>query len=63
VMDAQQTIDVCALAPNSLVIAVHMDTLDHSTVSRSQLRAAAQQVKLDESRLRIPLDGESIEIA
>jgi L-ascorbate metabolism protein UlaG (beta-lactamase superfamily) len=63
VMDAQQTIDVCALAPNSLVIAVHMDTLDHSTVSRSQLRTAAQQAKLDESRLRIPLDGESIEIA
>jgi L-ascorbate metabolism protein UlaG (beta-lactamase superfamily) len=63
VMDAQQTIDVCALAPSSTVVAVHMDTLDHATVSRSQLRAAAQQAHLDESRLRIPLDGESIEIA
>jgi hypothetical protein len=34
VMDAAQTLEVCQAAPNSVVIATHMDALDHATVSR-----------------------------
>ena len=38
VMDAAQTVAVCRAAPNSIVIATHMDSVDHATVSRQSLR-------------------------
>lgn len=60
VMDDAQTVEVCHLAPNSTVIAVHMEALDHATVSRTDLRAAAQQSGVSESRLLIPQDGETV---
>jgi L-ascorbate metabolism protein UlaG (beta-lactamase superfamily) len=60
VMDAAQTIEVCRLAPTGTVIAVHMEALDHATVSRADLRAAADAAGISEARLRIPADGETI---
>lgn len=60
VMDAAQTIDLCKLAPKSVVIAVHMEVLDHATLSRSELRAQAEDAGIDGEQLRIPDDGESI---
>ncbi len=60
VMDAAQTIEVCRLAPASTVIAVHMEALDHATVSRADLRAAAQAAGIADARLRIPADGETV---
>jgi L-ascorbate metabolism protein UlaG (beta-lactamase superfamily) len=62
VMDAAQTIEVCRAARRSTVIAVHMEALDHGTVSRGQLRARAEAAGVAESRLRIPGDGEEIEL-
>lgn len=58
VMDDQQTVEVCRLLPAGIVIAVHLDSLDHGTVSREQLRRTAQSAAIDESQLRIPADGE-----
>jgi L-ascorbate metabolism protein UlaG (beta-lactamase superfamily) len=60
VMDAAQTIEVCNSAPTARVIATHMETLDHATVSRADLHTAAAQANLDTSRLLIPADGESM---
>jgi len=62
VMDAEQTIQVCEAKPEATVIAVHLDTLDHATVSREDLRAAANQANISETRLLIPLDGETLVI-
>lgn len=62
VMDAEQTIEVCRLAPSSVVIAVHLDSLDHGTVGRERLRARAQAAGIGERQLRIPADGETIKI-
>ncbi|MFA5417978.1 MAG: MBL fold metallo-hydrolase [Bacteroidales bacterium] len=62
VMDEYQTIEVCKLLPKSVVIATHMDTLDHSTVSRIMLRQFAQENEISENQLRIPADGELISI-
>ena len=61
VMDAAQTIEVCQAAPNSAVVAVHLESLDHGTVSRADLRAAAEANGVSEMRLRIPADGETLE--
>jgi L-ascorbate metabolism protein UlaG (beta-lactamase superfamily) len=58
VMDAGQTIDVCKLCPGAIVIAIHMEALDHCKVSRKVLRALATENKISEERLFIPEDGE-----
>jgi L-ascorbate metabolism protein UlaG (beta-lactamase superfamily) len=58
VMDAAQTIAVCRAAPNSVVIATHMDALDHATVSRETLREYAVTQGIAPNRLLIPEDGE-----
>jgi len=60
VMDAAQTVTVCRAAPNSAVIATHMESLDHATVSRQALREYATANGIRPEQLRIPLDGERI---
>jgi len=60
VMDAAQTIAVCRAAPNSTVIATHMDSLDHATVSRKTLREYAEADGIHPQQLLIPLDGEKL---
>jgi L-ascorbate metabolism protein UlaG (beta-lactamase superfamily) len=60
VMDAAQTVAVCKIAPNSKVIAIHMESLDHGTVTRTDLRAAASQASIPEAQLIIPADGETL---
>ena len=58
VMDAAQTIEVCRAASYSIVIATHMDALDHATVSREALRAYAEAHDVRSEQLLIPADGE-----
>lgn len=61
VMDAAQTIAVCQAAPEAIVVAVHLESLDHGTVSRVDLRAEAVANGVSEQQLRIPVDGETLE--
>ncbi|MCA9896803.1 MAG: MBL fold metallo-hydrolase [Anaerolineales bacterium] len=62
VMDAGQTTAVCQAAPNAVVIAVHLESLDHGTVTRASLRVAATAQGISNHQLRIPADGEIVEI-
>ncbi len=57
VMDAAQTIEVCRAAPESRIIATHMDALDHATISREALRQYADASGVGPERLLIPADG------
>ncbi len=57
-MDAKQTIEVCRAAPEAVVLATHMEALDHGTISRSDLRALAEIEGITTSQLIIPQDGE-----
>lgn len=59
-MDAAQTVAVCRAAPDSVVIATHMDVLDHATVSREALRLYAEAHDIGPERLLIPADGEKM---
>jgi L-ascorbate metabolism protein UlaG (beta-lactamase superfamily) len=63
VMDADQTLEVCRAAPASTVIAIHLDSLDHGYVSRTDLRAHARAAGIREGQLLIPEDGESLDLA
>jgi hypothetical protein len=58
VMDAEQSIAVCRVAPQAIVVATHMEAFDHGTVSRAALRAAAEATGIQPQQLLIPVDGE-----
>jgi L-ascorbate metabolism protein UlaG (beta-lactamase superfamily) len=60
VMDAAQTIAVCEAAPTAVIVATHMEALDHATVSRQDLRRAGDEKGIPASRLVIPADGETL---
>lgn len=60
VMDAAQTVAVCQAAPEAIVVAVHLESLDHGTVTRATLRAEAAEHHIPDERLRIPADGEQL---
>lgn len=63
VMDAEQTIAVCQQSAPATVVAVHLESLDHGTVSRSGLREAAETAGIRPTQLLIPADGETISIS
>jgi hypothetical protein len=60
IMDAAQTIMVCKALTSAVVIATHLDALDHCKTSRKALQVAAEGAKLDPSRLLILEDGEMV---
>lgn len=59
-MDAAQTMELCQIARQSTVVAVHMEALDHCTVSRAELRQATRKAGIPDTRLLIPTDGEAL---
>ena len=61
-MDAEQTIATCELAKDARVVAVHMEALDHATVTRAELRRAADARKISAKQLLIPDDGDVLEL-
>jgi len=58
IMDAEQTIAVCRAAPNAVVVAVHLEALDHCPVTRADLRSMAEKAGITSEQLVIPADGE-----
>lgn len=62
-MDTAQTIQICKIAPQAKVIAVHMDSLDHATVSREDLRTAADEANVSLTQLLIPQDGDLLQLS
>jgi L-ascorbate metabolism protein UlaG (beta-lactamase superfamily) len=63
IMDAEQTINVCEKAPDSLIIAVHLDALDHCVSSRKELQNLTIEKGISSNQLLIPTDGEIIEMS
>ena len=62
-MDAKEAVATCRLAPASTVIATHMDSLDHATVSRDELRQYSIEQGVSLQQLLIPRDGETLQFA
>jgi L-ascorbate metabolism protein UlaG (beta-lactamase superfamily) len=60
IMDEEQTLTMLDAAPNAVIIAVHMEALDHCTVSRTMLRKVADDAGIATWRLIIPEDGETL---
>jgi L-ascorbate metabolism protein UlaG (beta-lactamase superfamily) len=60
IMDAGETLMVARAAPQAVVVAVHMEALDHCPVTRKELRRSAEEGGIPSSRLLIPADGETM---
>lgn len=60
IMDIEQTLSVARLVPKAKIIATHMESLDHCTVSREALLQAAEKAGVAD-RFLIPADGELLE--
>ena len=61
-MGVCDVLSVCKAAPGAKVIAVHFETTDHASVTRRQLREAADAAGISPDQLLIPADGEEIVI-
>ncbi|MDP1828095.1 MAG: MBL fold metallo-hydrolase [Archangium sp.] len=61
IMNAEDLREACDFTPG-VVIANHLEALDHCPTTRAELRALADGARLFE-RVRIPLDGESYEFS
>lgn len=61
-MDAAQTLRMVAAAPRAKVVAVHLEALDHCTVTRDGLRQLANKAGVAKDRLLIPEDGETVSL-
>ncbi len=60
IMDGEQTLTTVNSSLEAIVVAIHMESLDHCTVSRKTLRQMADSSAIPPSRLMIPEDGETI---
>ncbi|MCT4615952.1 MAG: MBL fold metallo-hydrolase [Marinifilaceae bacterium] len=58
-MNDENTIELAKLAPNAKIVAVHMEALDHCTITRNMLR---EKAKTNNVEILIPEDGETIEL-
>lgn len=47
------------IAPDAVVVGVHMDAVNHAGQSRRELRDFIAEKKMDPARTRVPADGES----
>ena len=57
IMGKQDTLQATKAVPNAAIVAVHMDSVNHMSLSRKELREFVQENKIQE-RVVIPEDGE-----
>jgi L-ascorbate metabolism protein UlaG (beta-lactamase superfamily) len=61
VMDDRMARKICELAPDAKVVAIHMEALDHATVTRDDLKDMAEKNRISPDRFFIPADGDTLE--
>jgi L-ascorbate metabolism protein UlaG (beta-lactamase superfamily) len=57
IMDAEQTLTTVHASGEAIVVAVHLEALDHCGVTREALRQLAEENGISPNRLLIPEDG------
>ena len=62
IMNAEQTVKVCKAQPSSVVVATHLESLDHCFTTRENLHQAGRDAGISTDALLIPADGELINI-
>lgn len=62
IMDKEQVVHLCQFSPDAVVIATHLESLDHETVTREELRRFAGSQGISDKQLLIPSDGMSVNL-
>jgi len=62
IMDAEDVIALCRAAPETRVVATHLEALNHCLLTRAELRAALDAAGMA-GRVAIPADGEYLDFA
>lgn len=60
IMGKEDTLRAYQAAPKASVVAVHMDTVNHGALTRTDLRAYVQEKRIQD-RVLIPADGETLQ--
>ncbi|MGD8293151.1 MAG: MBL fold metallo-hydrolase [Desulfobacterales bacterium] len=60
IMDIDQTIATAKASPEAIIVAIHMEALDHCPISRVNLRQKVEKELKRPSRIKIPKDSEVI---
>jgi len=60
-MTAEDVAGVCRAAPEALVVAVHMEAINHCLLTRAELGEELRRAGLAD-RVEIPADGETLEV-
>jgi L-ascorbate metabolism protein UlaG (beta-lactamase superfamily) len=60
-MTAEDVARVCNALPDALIVAVHMEAINHCLLTRDELREELQRKGLAE-RVEIPADGETLDV-
>ena len=61
-MNETETFKVLDALPDATLIAVHLEALDHCTVTRQSLKQMAIKNKIDSNRFLVPEDGQWMEL-
>ncbi|KAK9663691.1 hypothetical protein K7432_018078 [Basidiobolus ranarum] len=61
IMGKEDTLHAYQAAPNATVVAVHMDAINHTALSREELREYVKQTGIQD-RVLIPADGEILKL-
>jgi L-ascorbate metabolism protein UlaG (beta-lactamase superfamily) len=61
-MDVDDVVATCNAAPDAVVVAVHMEAINHCLLIRDALRAGVAAAGLD-GRVLTPADGETLELS
>ena len=59
IMGKQDALHATKAVPNAAIVAIHMDSVNHMSLTRKELRAFVQENKIQD-RVMIPEDGESM---
>jgi L-ascorbate metabolism protein UlaG (beta-lactamase superfamily) len=62
IMDAEDVVALCRAAPDTRVVATHLEALNHCLLSRAELRAALDAAGLA-GQVAIPADGDYLDFA
>lgn len=57
-LNEKETLEVANYASTSKIVSVHLEALDHCTVSRASLKRSVLLSKMNPERFLIPVDGE-----
>lgn len=60
IMNLEDMSEVCKIAPEATIIATHLDSVNHATVTSADVKLFAAQNRL--GQIRVPANGESIEV-